>query len=507
MKILLESAQNFQIKLRLTAILLTGAALRLWGIFRPNLHLWDERFHALVAKNIALHWWAPTFYFHPLLEYDPSNWQGNHVWLHKPPLALWLGGLCLKIFGVTEWAYRIPSFLFGTISIFLTYQIAKRLFDEKTALLAAFFHALSGHLLIFNSGTYGMDNIDNALFFFTELSVWLWIKRLQDGKRIGILFSGLAIGLGLLSKSYPALLAWGLFVSLMIFKKYRTREHWMESFLMLIVALAVAMPWRIYSHHRWPAEFSAAEKLQWGHFNESQLSGQKTEWLYHFKNLPRDYGEFVIVALPLFFWMLCKNRSENFWIAALWFFVPYVLFSFAETKITTLVNYCAPPIFIAMSAATIFLLQKSKEVSSAFNARFLYGLVCVGFILFLRVTGEKLIQIGTGLFAVPKKSVIEMVRPIQDSQAVLFNCPQYTEAMFYSDITTYPSLPGAEQFDHLVSQGYTVFVDRISDEKLKLWESGIGANRLKMIRWIEPMASVQRPNFWEKVRSFSIHSS
>jgi 4-amino-4-deoxy-L-arabinose transferase-like glycosyltransferase len=73
--------------------------------------LWDEQYHALVAKNMLKNPFKPTLYPVELLDYDYRNWSANYIWLHKQPLFLWQIALSLKIFGTTELAVRLPSIL------------------------------------------------------------------------------------------------------------------------------------------------------------------------------------------------------------------------------------------------------------------------------------------------------------------------------------------------------------------------------------------------------------
>src|SRR3954464_6835379 len=72
----------------------------------PFLNPWDERFHALVARNMMDHPFSPMLVKDNLLWYDHTNWCGNHIWLHKQPLFLWQMALSMKIFGVSEFAIR-----------------------------------------------------------------------------------------------------------------------------------------------------------------------------------------------------------------------------------------------------------------------------------------------------------------------------------------------------------------------------------------------------------------
>ncbi|MEN0007062.1 MAG: glycosyltransferase family 39 protein, partial [Bacteroidota bacterium] len=125
--------------LLLSLLLLLGLSLRLFTSADAYLHEWDERYHALVAKNMLKEPLQPMLYANPVLPYDYKDWSSNHIWLHKQPLSLWLITGSFAVFGVHEWSLRLPSILLSTLSIVFTYWIAWYCFKRKhIALLAAF---------------------------------------------------------------------------------------------------------------------------------------------------------------------------------------------------------------------------------------------------------------------------------------------------------------------------------------------------------------------------------
>ena len=98
-------------------LLITGGfLLRLFVATDDFLHPWDERYHALVAKNMISSPFVPKLYDNPVLSYDYTNWTGNHIWVHKQPFPLWLMAASMKVFGTNEVAIRIPSLLLSTFS-------------------------------------------------------------------------------------------------------------------------------------------------------------------------------------------------------------------------------------------------------------------------------------------------------------------------------------------------------------------------------------------------------
>lgn len=111
----------------LALLMAGGALLRIGASMDPFLHPWDERYHALVAKHLMAYPLKPTLYAHPALPYDAASWVGGHVWLHKPPFALWCMAASMGLFGVNEIAVRMPSILASVLGIWVCYALVARL--------------------------------------------------------------------------------------------------------------------------------------------------------------------------------------------------------------------------------------------------------------------------------------------------------------------------------------------------------------------------------------------
>ena len=117
----------------LMLLIVAGMVLRIYTATDFYLHEWDERYHALVAKNLMHHPLVPTLYDHPLLPFDYQNWTINHIWVHKPPLTLWAMAGSMWVFGVNEIALRLPSIILSTTGIGLCFYTAKYFYTERIA--------------------------------------------------------------------------------------------------------------------------------------------------------------------------------------------------------------------------------------------------------------------------------------------------------------------------------------------------------------------------------------
>ncbi len=96
---------------------------------------------------------------------------------YKPPLYIYATVPSIFIFGLTEFAIRFPSALFGTLTILLTYFLAKKFFEnEAIALLSALFLAISPWHLQFSRGAFEA----NLGLFLSVLGVLTFIKFAKD---------------------------------------------------------------------------------------------------------------------------------------------------------------------------------------------------------------------------------------------------------------------------------------------------------------------------------------
>lgn len=60
-----------------------------------------------------------------------------------PPLNFYLTAGLMALLGKTEVAIRLPSVIYGTVTVILVYYLVRRLFDQTTALLSSLFLAVS----------------------------------------------------------------------------------------------------------------------------------------------------------------------------------------------------------------------------------------------------------------------------------------------------------------------------------------------------------------------------
>ena len=245
---------NFKIAIFLLVIL--GLFLRLYCSFDFYLHSWDEKFHALVAKNLIGHPFKPTLYDNPVLPYDYTNWTSNHVWLHKQPFTLWSMAFSMWLFGCNEIALRFPSILLSSLSIVLTYSIGKYFFSRKIAFIAAFLFSINGLLIELSSGRIPTDHIDSFFIFFILMGIYLSVKFSEKKLLILNILAGMSMGIAILCKWLPALIIVPVWLFLVYDVRTFSRKEIIFNLIILIMtAVAVFLPWQLYSYMNYPLEY------------------------------------------------------------------------------------------------------------------------------------------------------------------------------------------------------------------------------------------------------------
>ena len=131
-------------KLSLFILFLTSVTLGLLMVrLDPFINLWDEQFHALVAKSLIKNPLKPILIEQPIFGVIESYWSYCKIWMHKQPLFLWQIALSMKMFGLNELGVRFPSILMNAIMIIFIYRIGKIFVSKKVGYYSALLFSFS----------------------------------------------------------------------------------------------------------------------------------------------------------------------------------------------------------------------------------------------------------------------------------------------------------------------------------------------------------------------------
>ena len=453
------SRGSWSYRARLLCVLAAAFAIRLDPSWQLSLHDWDESVHAAVAKHLVAHPLVPTLYEQPALPFSPRVWTNTDVWLHKPPLALWLMAMSLAMFGFDAVALRLPSVVMSTASVGLTFLIGKRVFDARTGLLAAGFQTVNGLLVTLASGRRVADHVDTTLLFCVEMGV-LAVVTGTDARRshIHARLAGVALGFGLLAKSFPALVI--VPIALVMWQR---AFGWARSgrllVQLLVCAAAVGGPWFVYVALAFPELARQETAYTLSHITTVMEAHGGAIWAY-VNDMPRYFGELVWVPVVAFLWSAGRSSAtpaERAITASL--VVPYVVFSVMATKLTAFIAIAAPALFLAQAAVWIRWRDSLHTLSRPLARAGLSTLL----VLLAALPARNLLE-PTGPFerreraAAASRQFMRLDSELGPGAAVLFNVPKQFEAMFYSRFAAYDRMPLESDVAHLHKQGVRIVV-------------------------------------------------
>lgn len=261
------------------------------GFFTANLDhfliLWDEQYHALVAKNLSFDPLKPMLYSNPLLAYDYKDWTGNHVWLHKQPLFLWQMALSLKLFGYNALAVRLPSIILHALAVIFTYRIGKIVANERIGYYGALFFALAYYPLELVAGNGTTDHNDISFLFYVTASLWAWFEYQHTKNKYYLVLIGLFAGCAVLVKWLVGLLiyaVWMVTIGINDKQNWFKRKSYKPMLGAFLISLLVFLPWQIYILIYFPLEANYEFAYNTKHFFEPIENHGGSMW-FHIKVL------------------------------------------------------------------------------------------------------------------------------------------------------------------------------------------------------------------------------
>ncbi|MFP4012454.1 MAG: ArnT family glycosyltransferase [Chitinispirillaceae bacterium] len=181
--------------------------------FLGKVHLfdWDEANFAEAAREMI----ETGNFMRVTINYEPF-WE-------KPPLFFWFQSISMNMFGVNEFAARLPNAVFGILTLILVYSIGKKLYDKKFGLLwaGAFIGSFLPHFF-FKSGI--IDPVFNFFIFLGYTFIAFAIHSQKSRNKL-LLYTGAGVmtGLAILTKGPVAFLLIALSVGIFWILNHKQR--------------------------------------------------------------------------------------------------------------------------------------------------------------------------------------------------------------------------------------------------------------------------------------------
>lgn len=300
---------------------------------------------------------------------DYANVQiGFEPFREKPPLFFWLQALCMGIFGVNEFAARLPNALCGTATLLTLFYIGFRLKDHRFGLLWALVYVAS--FLPHFYFKFGV--IDPVFNLFIFLSIHQTILSVEERKfnRKNALYAGLFSGLAVLTKGPVGLLllilTFGAYHAVTRLKRFPKFGYflWFALSFSLVVSSWFAMNiitngWDLF----WQFINYQVELFT------QPVAGHEQPFYYHFLVVLLGCLPMSLYALPAFRSKIYGTRTPyNFrlWMLSL-FWVVMILFTITTTKIVHYSSMAYLPLSFLATTVLFRYEEKHRPIHQVLN--------------------------------------------------------------------------------------------------------------------------------------------
>jgi 4-amino-4-deoxy-L-arabinose transferase-like glycosyltransferase len=173
----------------LGALLVLAAVLNLWALSKNG---WANDYYSAAVRSMSSSW--HNFLFAAA---DPSG----VMTVDKPPLALWVQALSVRVFGYHPLSVLVPQALMGVASVGLVYDLVRRRFGRA----AGFAGGLALALTPITVAISRHNNPDALLVLCCVAALWFAVRALEDGRTRWLVLAGVCVGLGFETKMLVAL--------------------------------------------------------------------------------------------------------------------------------------------------------------------------------------------------------------------------------------------------------------------------------------------------------------
>lgn len=309
---------------------------------------------------------------------------GSTLFFDKPPLIYWIQALCMKLFGFTPLAARLPSAVSMVLLAAVLWWWAKRAGRAQVGWLAGIF-TMSCLLCTMIARQAIMDSM---LTLFLTISIIGIIEAIRTDRKWYYLAAA-GIGLAMMTKGLPGLVLPGLtFILLVVIKrdwKEFARVPWLGCLLLLF---AIVLPWHIAVYKAngdlFIKEYIIHQHVQ--RFLGKDFGHNAPFWTY----IPiLLVGMLPYIALaPRVWWSYMKkivNKDNHSPVAiwALWATVVFVFYSISKSKLPGYIVPVVPALSILVANYLVANWRQANAIRKWECAAIGFTSILIGFTFFI----------------------------------------------------------------------------------------------------------------------------
>ncbi|WP_233508434.1 glycosyltransferase family 39 protein, partial [Spongiactinospora gelatinilytica] len=228
-------------RLPLAAVLALAALLYTWGLGR-NGHA--NTYYSAAVLSGTQSWKA--FFFGAL---D----AGSFITVDKPPLALWVTGLSVRVFGMSSWSLLLPQAAAGLATVWLLHIAVRRSVPGPPGRVAAHLAALVLALTPITVAINRDNNPDPILVLLLTGAACACLAALRDGRARPLVLCAVLVGLAFNTKMLQAYLVVPAFAGVYLYAAPGSLARRLRAPAAAGAALLVSSAWWMTIVDLWPA--------------------------------------------------------------------------------------------------------------------------------------------------------------------------------------------------------------------------------------------------------------
>ena len=388
------------------SVILIWAIFFLSGIFSLPLMPPDEPKYAFAASQMidTGDFITPTFNCEPRFD--------------KPPLIYWFIAASFKIFGVSDWAARIPSLLATLGVMLLMYRECRKRFDNWTAVLSVIVFANLLHVWVMGRSVAP----ETLLVFFEVAAIFSFFRALEEERKqhiyLGYVFSAFAF----LTKG-PVGLIVPCSVVFFYFSYKKGVLYTIKKFfdpVGIVLFLVLGLPWYIVMFkihgYRYFEEFFLFHNIY-------RFTGQARQHPFHF------YYYIPVLLGSLYLWLpfsqdiwahirqVYKEKSDEIFFV-FWAAFVFIFFSVSVNKLHNYILIAYPPLAIVIGHALRRMTFIRKSIRNIYACVAVIEILGLAYAAYYMKTVSVAVLLGglfvffITLFTIAKGDQLEKMLPL-----------------------------------------------------------------------------------------------
>lgn len=267
-----------------------------------------------------------------------TTYMNGEPFYDKPIMMYWLQALSVAIFGINEFAFRLPSALASTAWVYIIVLFVRRFYNPRIAYMTGSVVALS--LLVAFVGKAAIpDGVLNLLITASMLLIFLYYK---DTRKRYLYGAYAVMALGFLVKGPIAVFV--PLVSSFIFSLSKGQmQFWLRSLaspIGWVIFLVIASPWYVAAYLAEGQAFLEGFFLKHnvGRFSQA-MEGHGGSVLYYVPVVLLGMLPFTALLFLIIKKIKEVVRDDLMLYLLIWFLVVFVFFSISGTKLPHYLNY------------------------------------------------------------------------------------------------------------------------------------------------------------------------